>query len=68
MLVIDDNSPDGTGEKADQLAAAYNGNPDKGNLKGGDPGSRHPRMVVLHRQGKGGLGTAYADGMSREMS
>lgn len=73
LLVVDDNSPDGTGDVADQLAAAYNGNPDSGNpgnsnLNGGDPGGRQdhqrPRMVVLHRKGKGGLGTAYVDGMN----
>ena len=40
ILVIDDNSPDGTGELADQMAAA------------------DPRIHVLHRPGKLGLGTA----------
>ena len=40
LLVVDDNSPDGTGDVADQLAAAYNGNPDSGTLNGGDPGNR----------------------------
>ena len=40
MLVIDDNSPDGTGRVADELAAA------------------DPRVRVLHRPGKLGLGTA----------
>jgi dolichol-phosphate mannosyltransferase len=44
ILVIDDNSPDGTGEIADQIAA-------------GDP-----RVHVLHRPGKLGLGTAYVRG------
>lgn len=44
ILVVDDNSPDGTGEIADALA------------------SEHPgQMRVLHRPGKGGLGTAYID-------
>ena len=41
VLVIDDGSPDGTGELADALAQA------------------EPRVHVLHRQGKQGLGTAY---------
>ncbi|MEA2230874.1 MAG: hypothetical protein QOD83_690 [Solirubrobacteraceae bacterium] len=41
VLVIDDNSPDGTGEIADRLAAA------------------DPRVEVLHRPGKNGLGAAY---------
>jgi glycosyltransferase involved in cell wall biosynthesis len=41
LLVIDDNSPDGTGEIADRLAAA------------------DPRVEVLHRPAKNGLGAAY---------
>jgi dolichol-phosphate mannosyltransferase len=44
ILVVDDNSPDGTGKVADHLA--------QGN----------PRVHVLHRPGKLGLGTAYLDG------
>ena len=44
FLVIDDNSPDGTGRLADELAA------------------RDPRVKVLHRPGKQGLGTAYIAG------
>lgn len=40
VLVVDDNSPDGTGAAADALAAA------------------DPRVRVLHRAGKQGLGTA----------
>lgn len=46
ILVIDDNSPDGTGEMADSLAAA------------------DPRVHVLHRAGKEGLGRAYQDGFA----
>src|SRR5205823_9984459 len=45
ILVVDDNSPDGTGRLADELAA-------------GDP-----RIHVLHRAGKLGLGTAILAGM-----
>ncbi len=41
VLVIDDNSPDGTGRVADLIAA------------------REPRVHVLHRPAKLGLGTAY---------
>lgn len=44
ILVIDDNSPDGTGQYVDQLAAV------------------DPRIHVLHRPGKLGLGTATAAG------
>jgi dolichol-phosphate mannosyltransferase len=44
MLVVDDNSPDGTGQIADQLAAA------------------NPRIHVLHRAEKNGLGRAYCAG------
>jgi dolichol-phosphate mannosyltransferase len=44
VLVVDDNSPDGTGRMADELAQA------------------DPRVHVLHRDGKLGLGTAYLHG------
>jgi dolichol-phosphate mannosyltransferase len=44
VLVVDDNSPDGTGQIADELAAAT------------------PRVQVLHRPGKQGLGKAYLAG------
>jgi dolichol-phosphate mannosyltransferase len=43
VLVVDDASPDGTGELADRLAA------------------QDPRVKVLHRPGKQGLGRAYLD-------
>jgi dolichol-phosphate mannosyltransferase len=45
ILVIDDNSPDGTGQVADERAAT------------------DPRIKVLHRAGKLGLGTAIMAGM-----
>ncbi len=44
VLVIDDGSPDGTGDIADRLAAD------------------EPRVQVLHRQAKEGLGRAYLAG------
>ncbi len=44
LLIVDDNSPDGTGRLADTLAAA------------------EPRISVLHRATKQGLGAAYRDG------
>jgi dolichol-phosphate mannosyltransferase len=49
LLVIDDNSPDGTGQLADQLAAA------------------DPRVHVIHRPGKLGLGSATVAGMRYAM-
>jgi dolichol-phosphate mannosyltransferase len=49
VLVIDDNSPDGTGKLADELAAA------------------DPRIHVLHRPGKLGLGTATLAAMRYAM-
>ena len=45
ILVIDDNSPDGTGAWADEKATS------------------EPRLRVLHRSGKLGLGTATIAGM-----
>ncbi len=44
LLVVDDNSPDGTGILADEFAA------------------KDPRIHVLHRQEKAGLGRAYCAG------
>jgi dolichol-phosphate mannosyltransferase len=44
LLIVDDNSPDGTGALADRLAG------------------QHPRLKVLHRQEKNGLGRAYCAG------
>ena len=58
LLVVDDNSPDGTGKLADQLAFNYNHAAD----------ASRPRMVVMHRQGKGGLGTAYVAGMTQALA
>jgi dolichol-phosphate mannosyltransferase len=59
LLIVDDNSPDGTGAVADRLAAGYNANV---------PPDARARFVVLHREGKGGLGTAYVAGMSRAIA
>ncbi len=44
ILLVDDNSPDGTGQVADTIA------------------QQEPRVNVLHREGKLGLGTAYIAG------
>ncbi|HYC00248.1 MAG TPA: polyprenol monophosphomannose synthase [Candidatus Limnocylindrales bacterium] len=47
VLIVDDNSPDGTGRIADEMAAA------------------NPRIHVLHRPGKQGIGPAYRAGFQR---
>ncbi len=44
VLIVDDNSPDGTGEIVDRLAGS------------------EPRVHVIHREGKLGLGSAYIAG------
>ena len=44
LLIVDDNSPDGTGQLAEALR------------------QKEPRLSVIHRQGKLGLGTAYIAG------
>jgi dolichol-phosphate mannosyltransferase len=49
LLVVDDSSPDGTGDLADRLAA-------------GDP-----KVSVLHRPKKEGLGPAYGSGFDRAL-
>lgn len=46
VLVVDDNSPDGTGQLAEELA------------------KKEPRISVLHRQQKNGLGKAYVAGFA----
>jgi dolichol-phosphate mannosyltransferase len=49
LLVVDDSSPDGTGDLADRLAAT------------------DPRVTVLHRRKKEGLGPAYGAGFDRAL-
>jgi dolichol-phosphate mannosyltransferase len=49
LLIVDDNSPDATGKRADELAA------------------EEPRLHVLHRAGKEGIGPAYKDGFQRAL-
>lgn len=44
LLIVDDSSPDGTGEMANDIA------------------KQNPRLHVLHRKIKNGLGRAYIDG------
>ena len=50
ILVVDDASPDGTGDVADRLAAS------------------DPRVKVMHRAGKLGIGTAYVQAFERGLS
>jgi dolichol-phosphate mannosyltransferase len=50
VLVVDDNSPDGTGDLADALAA------------------KDPKVRVIHRPGKMGLGTAYVQAFTRGLA
>jgi len=50
VLVVDDSSPDGTGELADEIARA------------------NPRLTVLHRARKEGLGPAYVAGFREALS
>lgn len=59
LMIVDDNSPDGTGRVADEIAAEVNRTQES---------SGRPRMVVVHRKGKGGLGTAYVEGMRRALA
>ena len=58
LLIVDDASPDGTGAVADQLATKY----------GAVVNGNRPQLLVLHREGKGGLGTAYITGMQRALA
>jgi dolichol-phosphate mannosyltransferase len=50
ILIVDDNSPDGTGRIADEIA------------------SRNPKVKVLHRRFKEGLGPAYLDGFREALA
>ncbi|MGZ3478302.1 MAG: polyprenol monophosphomannose synthase [Polyangiales bacterium] len=50
VLIVDDNSPDGTGALADQIAA------------------RDPRVSVMHRPGKMGLGSAYREAFAKGLA
>jgi len=49
MLIVDDGSPDGTGEIVDRIA------------------EENPRVKVLHREKKMGLGTAYVMGFRHSL-
>ena len=49
-MIVDDNSPDGTGQLADELSA------------------KEPRIKVMHRPGKMGLGSAYRQAFGRALA
>lgn len=51
VLVVDDGSPDGTGDIAERLGLTHPG-----------------RIDVMHRPGRGGLGSAYIQGMQRALT
>ncbi len=57
LIVVDDDSPDGTGRIADDLVQQYAMH---------DGGAS--RVAVIHRTGKGGLGTAYVAGMTQAIA
>jgi dolichol-phosphate mannosyltransferase len=50
VMILDDASPDGTGDLADKLAGT------------------EPRVQVVHRAAKQGLGAAYIDGFRRALA
>lgn len=50
IIVVDDNSPDGTGEIAETLSR------------------KDPRIHVIHRPYKAGLGTAYVEGFKHALA
>lgn len=49
ILVVDDNSPDGTGDIVDKMSL------------------ENPRIHVIHRSGKLGLGSAYCEGFAKAL-
>lgn len=52
IIVVDDSSPDGTGQIAEDLSDKFG----------------EDRLVVVHRPVKEGLGRAYVDGMTRALA
>jgi dolichol-phosphate mannosyltransferase len=50
VIIVDDNSPDGTGQVAESLAR------------------QNPKIKVIHRRGKLGLGTAYIAGFKQALT
>lgn len=54
LVVVDDNSPDGTGELAEKLARRHN--------------QARSKISVIHRPRKSGLGTAYVTGFQHALA
>lgn len=50
VIIVDDNSPDGTGRIAEEMRESF------------------PRIDVIHRSGKLGLGTAYIAGFKKALA
>ncbi len=50
IIIVDDNSPDGTGKVADAISC------------------KDPRVFVIHRPKKAGLGTAYIEGFKMALA
>jgi dolichol-phosphate mannosyltransferase len=55
LLIVDDDSPDGTGALAEEIARDHR------------TSAGEPRMSVLHRDAKDGLGRAYVAGMTHAL-
>lgn len=49
IIIVDDNSPDGTGEAAEQIS------------------KKHPEVMLIHREGKGGRGSACIEGFKKAL-
>ena len=62
LLIVDDNSPDGTGDVAEELARHYNP------ARSTTPTPSRPHIAVIHRGAKRGLGTAYIAGINRALA
>ena len=68
VIVVDDNSPDGTGQIADRLAAEDEADVATLTSPRLKQSGGSPRVHVIHRPGKLGLGTAYIAGFRQALS
>jgi dolichol-phosphate mannosyltransferase len=62
IIIVDDNSPDGTGQVAEQLQTIYNNNKIH---KSTNRNRDSAYLILLKRAGKLGLGSAYRAGLER---